>query len=353
MVINPEIFDRHVSFTLYNDPYDNRVLDSNRCHDVAWGDFVEIILTKRAVRPNKEDVGLLAPVRFLAADDPACQHAPFTPNEAQRGLGREDELKLDSKGNPYTWRGASNVESWWMLPVDIDGQQSITQARAFFADYTYVAFTSFSHLADGKTEKFRLFLLLEKSVAHEEFEKRRGVLLSWMGRVDQSSLAASRGFYLPSCPAERSPFAQRWYNDGSKCLDVMSFRAPVAKAIAPPKPMEPANHSVLLELLRERFLGKYEDWWKVSVAMVSSGFSFADFEYVTVGGMMSQKDTRDCQQQWRKAQARVRRGGVISVGYLYNLVGGGEVIRKRRTASIRRELEQEIERLKTIVGGVL
>jgi hypothetical protein len=290
----------------------------------------------------------------VSVKDPACQHAPYTRAEARRRLGREDEIKLDDTGKPYTWRGAENVDKWWMLPVDIDGQQSIAQAKAFFLDYAYVAFTSFSHhLTDGATEKFRLFLLLKEPVPHEEFEKRRAALLQWLGAVDKSSLAGSRGFYLPSCPHDRVPLAQRWYNDRPLCLDVMSFPPTVPRTVPTLKPLTAAEQPALLSLLHDTFLGNYEQWWKVAVAMVSAGFSCTDFEYVTIGGMMNQKDFRDCQQQWRKAEARVRRGRTISVGYLYNLVGGWEAVEQRRIATRKRELEEKIAGLQKIAGGAV
>jgi len=163
-----DVFGKRVAFTLYNSTFDNRVLDSNRFDDVEWGDLVELILTERQLVAAKEDSKLIAPVRFLHRDAPGCRYAVYTEHEAKRGLGKAGELKLDKDGEPYVWRGAVNVAEWSMLPVDIDGEQTIGQAREFFKTYTYVAYTSFSHRKDGHTEKFRLLLPLQHPAPHRE-----------------------------------------------------------------------------------------------------------------------------------------------------------------------------------------
>lgn len=339
----PERLDRRVSYTLVEDCYDNRVLDANRFHDVAWGDFVELMLSAHEAAPRKDHVKLISPVRFLNADDPACQHAPFTEGEAKAGYGTQGTIKMNDAGLPYTWRGACNVESWWMLPVDVDGQQSIDSAKRFFADYSYVAYTSFNHLADRVTQKFRLFLLLEQPVDQSEFEKRRPAILKWLGPIDTSSLSASRAFYLPCCPQERVPVAERWFNEGTRCVDAMAFAPPAPVDVSASEPPSGLQRDVLLEMLRETFLGNYEEWWKVSVAMAAAGYALPDFQFVTVGGMMNQKDVLDCERQWSKAIASVRRGRTIHIGYLYNLVGGGKAVK-------RRAIEKEIAELQKVVG---
>jgi hypothetical protein len=140
---NPEVFDRTVGYTLYESAYDNRVLDDNRVDSVSWGDFVELILTSRQIIDEKDKVKLLAPVRYLRTDDPRCQIAEYTGFEAKRGLGNAGSVKTDSHGNVCAWRGACNVDGWTMLPVDIDGQQTIAEAREQFKQFTYVAYTSF------------------------------------------------------------------------------------------------------------------------------------------------------------------------------------------------------------------
>lgn len=340
--------DSTVFFTLYESAFDNRILEFNRLHDVQWSDFAELILTERQLVPRKEDVKLIAPVRFLDRGHPACEHAPVTKREAETlHLGAEGDTKFDEDGNPYTWRGAINVEAWSMLPVDIDGEQTIEQAKEFFKEYTYVAYTSFNHLKDGSTEKFRLLLLLSEPVSHKDFTDRIPALKEWLGDVDLSTLAGARGFYLPSCPPDREAIAERWYNAGEKQLDLLSFevqqpplrsRATVASITA--QFASGDDKQVLLDKLKRTYLGNYEDWWKVSSAMVDGGFCLEDFKYVTIGGMMSQKDSRACEQQWEKAVARQKRGGSVSAGFLYNLVGGGKVLRDAKKERLCKEIEE-------------
>jgi hypothetical protein len=345
-----EQFDKVVFFTLYQSAYDNRVLDRNR-FDVPWGDLVEMLLTEHQFVRHKNEVKLIAPVRFLDRDAPGCQYATYTEHEEKNGLGKQGEIKYDEEGHPCVWRAATNVEAWSMLPVDIDGEQTITEAKAFFREYTYVAYTSFNHLKDERTEKFRLFLPLEQPVSHTDFKNRLPAVKAWLGNVDVTSLASARGFYLPSCPRERKDKARRWYHEG-RCLDLQAFK--VKTKTAPTRPPYAAKVSdadvpeemrqLLLDQLRGVYLGHYDEWWKVSSAMVSAGFTLADFEYVTINGMMSEKDARDCQRQWDKAVARHHRGTSINPGYLYHLVGGLKALK-------RIKLEKEIEELNNLLGN--
>lgn len=354
-----DVFGKRVAFTLYNSTFDNRVLDSNRFDDVEWGDLVELILTERQLVAAKEDSKLIAPVRFLRRDDPGCRHAVYTEHEAKRGLGKAGELKLAKDGEPYVWRGAVNVAEWSMLPVDIDGEQTIGQAREFFKTYTYVAYTSFSHRKDGHTEKFRLLLPLQHPAPHREVQARLPALKTWLGDVDLSALAGARGFYLPSCPPERAHLARCWYNEGEGFLDLLAFNKEPTDTFHMSQQGRQLdfnavrshllctdNRQSLLDSLRGVYLGNYEDWWKVSSAMLNAGFNLPDFKYVTIGGMMSSKTERDCEVQWQKALARHKRGTSINPGYLYNLVGWSSELRSTRKEELKKHiaaLERELE----------
>jgi len=345
--------DKTVFFTLYENLFDNRILKTNQFEDVPWATFVQLILNEHQLVTKKEDAKLIAPVRFYHWNDAGTQHAVYTKKEAEKGYGEEKNTKLDDNGNPYTWRGAVNVEAWSMLPVDIDGEQSMEDARNFFAEYTYVGYTSFNHLKDGETEKFRLLLLLENPVIHMEFTQRLESIKEWLGKVDLSTVDASRGFYQPSCLPQREEIAKRWYNEGKRCLDIHSFEVRESipkqktKTVMEWSPLESdEDKKDLLDKLREVYLGNYEKWWKVSSAMVDGGFTLDDFKYVTIGGMMSKKDASDCDNQWSRALARHKRGHSISVGYLYNLVGGSKVLRFVK----KERLENEIEELERLLG---
>lgn len=182
---------------------------------------------------------------------------------------------------------------------------------------------------------------------------------AWLGDVDESTLASSRGFYLPSCPKERSSIAERWHNEGTECFDVMSF-APTEKQLST-KPVgqswrtslspttSDSDKEVLREALRNTYLGNYEEWWKVASAMLNAGYELQDFEYVTVGGMMSEKTPQDCKRQWDKVRSRHGRGQSISPGYLYNLVGG----RKRIKEEERERLQAELRELERQLGETM
>jgi hypothetical protein len=338
-----------VFFTVYESLYDNRVLDEYRFDDVPWSDFTQLLATEHQVAERKDASKLLAPVRFLQTDDEACQLAEFTAEDAERGRGRAGEPKRDGNGRPCAWRGALNVDAWSMLPVDIDGQQSLEEALQFFGAYDHVGYTSFNHLADGKTEKFRLFLLLQQPTSHADLKARLPAVRRWLGDVDHSSVASARGFYLPSCPEARLSVARRWVNTGSQRLDISSFpeesppspRRPTSSKCAKRTTLPGHERAALLDLLHVTYLGNYEDWWKLSSAMVAADYTLEDFVYVTVGGAMREKSASDCEKQWRKAQARHQRGASVSPGFLVNLVGGSRAL---GAVALRREIA-ELEEL--------
>jgi hypothetical protein len=348
-----DIFGKRVFFTLYDDAYDNRILPRNRLDDVEWGDFVELLYTEQSVVTRKDKAKLLSPVRFLKPDDPRCKHARYTDNEERKGLGRSGALKRDEEGKPYTWRGAQNVEQWSMLPIDIDGQQPIAQAKEYFREYTYVAYTSFRHLLDGKTEKFRLLIPLEVPIDHKTFTARLPAIKTWVGDIDLSSLAASRGFYVPAVHPDRKHFFSKWHNEGDRFLDLLEFTPQKARAPKNPSTRTTLNladirnsltdddrKAVLLQKLHDTYVGKYETWWKVSSAMLNAGFTLEDFNYVTIGGMMKEKTAEDCEKQWRKAIGRHQRGNSIHPGFLYNLVGWSSELRLQRKTKLAKEIEE-------------
>jgi hypothetical protein len=351
-----DIFGKRVFFTLYDDAYDNRILERNRLDDVEWGDFVELLYMDPSVVKRKNDPKLISPVKFFHRDDPRCTHAMYTPKEVKQRLGKEGAKKLDKEGRPYTWRGAANVDQWSMLPLDIDGQQRIAQAKEYFREYTYVAYTSFRHLLDGKTEKFRLFFPLEVAVDHGTFTERRQAIKTWAGDIDLSSLAASRGFYVPAVHPDRKHLYKKWHNEGDRFLDLLEFTPQNERAPKNPSTRATLNvadirtsltngdrKAVLLQKLHDTYVGEYETWWKVSSAMLNAGFTLEDFKYVTIGGMMKEKTGEDCEKQWRKAIARHQRGNLIHPGFLYNLVGWSSELRLQRKDKLAKEIE-ELER---------
>jgi hypothetical protein len=339
-----------VFFTVFGGTYDNRILDAGR-KAMTWRGFKGLITSGHLSAYQKDQAPLFSPSWFLTPRDPGCVFAHYTESEEKRGLGQSGEAKRDAHGEPFAWRGAANVIAWSMLPVDIDGQQSMADAKTFFQDYEYVAYTSFNHLKDGDAEKFRLLLLLQEPISQEELLERRAKLLAWMGKVDKTCLDAARGFYMPCCHPSRMNHAQRWHNPGSQCLDALAFEPQELVTLPdsgptrpqfflPPSPLAEDERSALLELLQGTYLGNYGDWWKVSSAMVNAGYSLEEFKSITVNGMMRQKNSLDCEKQWRKSVARHQRGLSISPGYLYNIVGGHAAINQLKLDRLKHEIKQ-------------
>jgi hypothetical protein len=118
-----------------------------------------------------------------------------------------------------------------MLAADFDGVLSVEAAVERFDGFAYWIYTSYNHLTvcpdTGRTlEKFRMFFPFAVSCPIGEFEARKRSFLTFLGTDDESCVASSRGFYMPSCPAERLPLARSWFQDGV-WLDWTAFAAEV------------------------------------------------------------------------------------------------------------------------------
>lgn len=317
--------DQIVRFTLYQSTYDNRIMPENNM-EAMWKDFVGAV-QEFTITDDKDSMMLISPVEYEQEDE-CYVPAKYTHNESLKTPEHnEGEIKVNKEtGKPYVWKGADNVLAWYMLPIDIDGEMTIEEAKERFAEYEYVAYTSHSH----KTEKkgfgdcFRLFLLLREPVSAEDFASRTVAIEKFMNG-DATATALARGFYLPSCSAVNKDKKQSWYNEG-EALDLLSFAENVipeyTKTEYETDITDEVKKYVLEKLATEVHINSYDPWWKVAAAMYESGYSYEEFQYATIGRMMSSKSESDCRKQWAKSRGRAQRGKAPGFGYLVNVVGG-------------------------------
>jgi hypothetical protein len=106
-----------------------------------------------------------------------------------------------------------------MLAADFDGILSVDEAVERFDGFAYWLYTSYNHLTvcekTGRIfEKFRMFFPFVNPCPIREFETRKRAFLRFLNTDDESCVASSRGFYMPSCPAERMPVSRSWFQDG-------------------------------------------------------------------------------------------------------------------------------------------
>jgi len=319
--------------TIFANRFDNCVRDECRS-DTSWPELAEQLSLHSAV--SQKDTLMLVPAEFRRLDnihDFVASGGVLAEQQVWEH-GRETDRYRTVLGpdlRPFVARRADNIRQYWLLGVDVDGQMSITTARAKFRRYEYVGATSFGHRTPEKRgrDAFRLWFPLATPMPAAEMLARKDAMLAWIGSSDQSTLARARGFYLPSCRPERLVLAQSWHNQG-QWLDWTSF-APVVQP-------QPSDDLVALRAAlrrdqqspdrRQQVLDRlactpvrYEPVWaNVAVAMVREGYRREDFVAVTAG-MMAEKTAVDAERKWRAAERRAGRSR-LDMGYLINVIRG-------------------------------
>lgn len=307
----------HVTFS--RSPYDNRV-DPIGCIDLYWEELVEQFNDHSIVK-KKDESPLISPVKFKTIEETTI-YAEYTESEASRGWGKEGELKLDTEGNPFTWKGAVNIKEWFMLPVDIDEGFTIVDAIKKYKDYEYILYTSFSHqTGDVPKDKFRILFPLFRPVSAKDFEYRRHSIAEWLGAAsyDESSLARFRGFYLPSCTKENYNNGVIYHNEG-QLLDLYDFEEFIEPEWVPPVRPEERNKdmdSKILELLTTIDTLEYPIWFNVCCAMKFHGFDYSDFEYVS-HYLRAHRTSSDFKSTWKRANGRSTKQATM--GTIVNLL---------------------------------
>lgn len=189
-----------------------------------------------------KDTWMITPALFRADDDEAATRAPV----------KDGSIPINPRtGRGWVQRAASNVEAYSYLVLDVDNGSTRSLIENRFRDHEYVAHTTWSHLADGRTPKYRVWFPLAKMMPVGEYASRRESIQRWFGLdlADLSTTSRARGFYLPSFPRTREALAEHWTNTG-RWVDWASMFAPEVlperRVIAPEKQITGS--------LRERYL---------------------------------------------------------------------------------------------------
>jgi hypothetical protein len=295
--------------------HDNRV---DRQHRLTWGEVIALC-TNFIITPDKESVGLFIPAKFKTPAEPGCDLVP---------------------GYRIARRCAENVIHYSMLVADIDGEQTIAEAKRRFRAVRHVGYTSHGSLgAKRGAESFRVVIPLADTMPLVLYRALKPELLSYIGSADTSALSASRAFYLPSCPPGMAPFAECWTNDGdpldwrpfaaaaevradaeAKRRKMADLRRRLAQQERPGTTGDTASRARLLDALKAHFVGYEPTWANVAIAMHREGFTLADFRYVTHGLMREKKDDH-CRAKWKHAE-HVSGKSYLDMGYLWNVAKG-------------------------------
>jgi hypothetical protein len=149
-----------------------------------------------------------------------------TPDQviADGQFGNIYEVLTEDQSVRRKQRNAVQVD---MLIADYDGMMTLEEARDRFKKYEYVGYTSYGHLKDGKTHKFRLIFPFVKPIpAHRTVNQQgqdveRGAyydlseaILAFAPGVDPACKNGVQLFFPPSAPPERINIAESWHNKG-------------------------------------------------------------------------------------------------------------------------------------------
>jgi hypothetical protein len=202
--------------------WDNQV----RPIDTDWETFRAVLLEGHEVAADRIKVKLFNAVEYKSVDDLREVH----------GATVDDRWT----GVTFTRRLNENVLTVQMLVLDYDGGLSLEDAKHRFEEFEYVAYTSFSHRKDNKSDRFRIVLpLLNPIPASGHFSdcddlidgsawyELEHALRDFAGPCDPASFRCNQFFYLPVSPRERESLAQVWSNSG-RLVDWTSWaRKPV------------------------------------------------------------------------------------------------------------------------------
>jgi hypothetical protein len=298
--------DPTVSFSTLTSIRDNAITN---WYTFPWSELVQLLTTQGHLVTENKDIALISPWTYKTLDE------DFTPRKTDEG----ELWTID--GKPVVARLAENVKATTMLFFDFDGDTSISQAADIFKQYTYLGYTSYSHMSPSKERKdcFRVIVPLAQPITAQQLVDRRKAIYAQFAGVDKSCFSLARSFYIPSTAPERKHLTQLWKNDG-ELFDVLTYSPEVY--IPPthsPVVFREVSQNRIIESLKKIHLGFEPDWFKVACTMAANGYTYEQFCEVTIGHLMTNKDSNQCADKWKHALKTVQRGNSTSIGYLVNL----------------------------------
>ena len=196
--------------------FDNIVTEATSL-DLSWNEWVEFF-SEHQILDKKEDAPL-----FIAAE--FNTKAGFTPVQ----------------GGTAPARMAVNVERINWVVLDYDGNADLQQTIQALEGIKHLGYTSYRHLYDGVTQKFRIVIPFKTPCPIREWNARKHDLLNLFPGTDESTITISRAFYIPSCPSGTIDKAFAWHLDG----DELDWHILESK---PPAPLpEPIDITTLID----------------------------------------------------------------------------------------------------------
>ena len=193
----------------FESQYDNQVKSLGA---VDWRTLVGFFLSDPIVASDKTSVSLFNFAHYKGVDD------------VETGALVTSKIS----GQRYVRRAQENILFVDTLILDFDGEISVDEAKERFQKYSYVGYTSHSHMKEDAAERFRLLIQLSEPIPadmiaeggsyptkHGDWFYIRSALEDFAGPVDPTSLNSNQMYYVPSVHPDRIDFYDSWLNEGT------------------------------------------------------------------------------------------------------------------------------------------
>lgn len=216
---------RKIHINLFNSIKDNRV----KPMETTWENIVGLLTSNHEINDDKLNLKLFNCVKYKNLDEVSNDSNNWSMDEYS--------------GISYVNRRQVNIVENDVLILDYDGGPTLDEIIKRFSKYEFVYYTSYRHLYDGKTEKFRILLpFLSPIPSWKEFNKFNictdygewyqiiESLKEFSGPCDPTSFNPNTIYNIPSVPESRTSLCRSGHNKG-ELLDWREFeRIPFKKS---------------------------------------------------------------------------------------------------------------------------
>ncbi len=205
--------------------------------------------------------------------------------------------------------------------IDIDDGYTLDTVKEneFYNEFCAGWYTSPSHKKEA--HRFRLIFILERTITNACDMRALYTALIKIFGSDRACKDAARLFYGHK-DAEFECFEDKVIDNEVIDMLIADGVKRISKTLVPVNlndysPPDDETKAWVVEKLYETFLGAYGQWSTIGWIMRDNGFTLADFQQATIGGMMNAKDAKDCETVWNARSG----GNTATMGTIYHYIG--------------------------------
>jgi len=213
---------RDIQLNIFHNKFDSQV----KSQVTSWENLVKFFTSPHEVLEDKFDSPLFNGVRYKDIDQ--------IPESS-------DDWDLDDiTGKYFVRRRKINIVESDLFVIDYDGGVTLNDMLDRFKDYEFIYYTSYRHLYDGETEKFRLIFPFHKPIPSWVKNNEYGVCIDYgewyqvidslkefSGPCDPTSFIPNTMYHIPSTHESRVDLSKSGYNKGKLLnweeFDLVSF----------------------------------------------------------------------------------------------------------------------------------